>query len=390
MAMQRRESFLVFYVVALVAVIVAAGAVYLFWSSKQHRIDEEAIARAAQLEQGPSVVVATSSRGPAIRRITLVGEALPYKAATLYAKVGGYLSRIAVDKGDRVRARQFIAEIQSPELEDQYRAAVATLENRQRLEERVKDLAAKGFYSAQALEDAQTNTRVSRDQVSELRAMLAYRTLSAPFSGVVTARYADPGALVTNATSNQSSALPVVTVSDTSRLRVTIYAEQGVAPAVKPGTEVEIEDPADPLRRAKAKVTRTAGALDPKTRTLLTEVEFDNRKGEFIAGSFVNVSLLLPIRSYVEVPVAALVMRDKRSYVAAIGDDTRIRLTPIETAGTDGKFIQIASGLGEGVRVALNLPNNVPDGAKVNPASPPGAAAAAAAQQAKPAAPQPK
>src|SRR5581483_2522752 len=377
MAVQRRESFFVSYVVAVVVVIVAAAAVYYFWSSKQHRIDEEAVARAAQLDQGPSVVVATTTRGPSVRRVMLVGEALPYKTATLYAKVSGYLNRIAVDKGDRVRAGQFIAEIQSPELEDQYRAAVATLENRQRLEERVKDLAAKGFYSAQALEDAQTNTRVSRDQVAELRTMLAYRTLSAPFSGVVTARYADPGALVTNATSNQSSALPVVTVSDTSRLRVTVYAEQGVAPMVKPGTEVEIDDPANPLRRAKAKVTRTAGALDPRTRTLLTEVEFDNSKGEFIAGSFVNVSLLLPIQSRVEVPVAALVMRDKKSYVAVVGDDTHIRLTPIETAGTDGKVIQIASGLGEGVRVALNLPNNVPDGAKVNPATAPGAAAPA-------------
>lgn len=386
MATQRRESFLIFYVAVFVFVAVAGAAVYYFWSAKQNHVAQEAQARAVQLEQGPTVVVATSGRGPSVRKVNLVGEALPYKTATLYAKVGGYLTRIAVDKGDLVKSGQFIAEVQSPESEAQLRGAVADLENKQRLLERARDLAAKGFYSPQALENAQTDVRVAQDRVAELRTMLGYRLLHAPFSGTVTARYVDPGALVTNATSNQSSAQPVVTVSDTSKLRVTMYVEQGDAPVVKPGTEVEIADPANPDRRAKAKVSRVTGGLDPKTRTLLTEVDFDNTKGEFLSGSFVNVSVLLPTRSYVEVPAPALVTRSGKTFLAVVGDDTHIKLTPIEVAGTDGKTIRVANGIGENVRVALNLPNNVPDGAKINPAPPPGTPSPQVTAPAQPAA----
>ena len=114
--------------------------------------------------------------------------------------------------------------------------------------------------------------------------MSRYRTLRAPFSGVVTQRYADPGALVQNAATNQVSALPVVTISDTSRLKVSVYVEQGEAPNVKPGLDAEIVDASNAERRGKGKVTRIAGELDPRTRTLLTEVDFDNSKGQFVAG----------------------------------------------------------------------------------------------------------
>ena len=118
-------------------------------------------------------------------------------------------------------------------------------------------------------------------------------------------------------------------------------------------------------------MARVAGELDPRTRTQLTEVDFDNSKGEFIPGSFVNVSLLIPAKSYVEVPAPALVMREGKRMVAVVGPDSHIKLTPINVAGTDGKVIRIESGLDENVRVALNLPNTVADGAKVTVAGAP-------------------
>src|SRR5690242_17919747 len=133
MAFERRESFFVFYVIAFVVVALAAGAVYAFWNGKQKRLDEEGKARAALVEQGPLVATALTARGPEYRKVSLLGEARPYKTATLYAKVSGYLSRIAVDAGDRVKTGQFIAEITSPELDAQYRGANAALENRRKL-----------------------------------------------------------------------------------------------------------------------------------------------------------------------------------------------------------------------------------------------------------------
>jgi RND family efflux transporter MFP subunit len=388
MASERRESFFVFYVIAFVFVAVAAGGVYWFYTGKQKRLEEEAKARAAQVDQGPLLATAISVRGPDYRKVSLLGEARPYKTATLYAKVSGYLSRIAVDAGDRVKAGQFIAEIHSPELDAQYRGATAALENRRKLAERTRDLAEKGFFSQQALDNAETDVRTQEDVAREIRTMQGYRTLVAPFAGVVTTRYADPGTLVTNAQSNQTAAQPVVTISDTSKLRVTVYVDQVDASYIKQGTKVEIADSSNPTVKAEAIVSRTSGELDPRTRTMATQVDFDNSKGTFISGAFVSVNLLIPSRSFIEVPSTALVNREGKSMVAVVTDDKHLKFTPIEMAGTDGKVLRVANGITEGVRVALNVPNTVSDGAKVNPA-PPAPAPGAPAAAPKPAAPAP-
>jgi len=370
-----QRSFFVFYVVAAVFVLGLCGGVYYVWQNKQHKEAEEARARAAQAEAGPAVAVATAVRGPSSRKINLVGEALPATTATLYAKVSGYLNRIAVDTGDRVKAGQFIAEIQSPEIDQQITTARVGLENKQRLLKRGRELAEQGFFSQQTLDNAETEVQVAQSQLDELRTMSGYRTLKAPFAGVVTARFADPGALVTNAASNQTSALPLVTISDVSRLKVTVYVEQSEAPNVKIGTEAEIVDAASPERRVKGRVARVSGELDPKTRTLLSEVDFDNGKGQFLPGSFVNVSLVIPSTSYVEVPVPALVVRDKKNLVATLTADNHIRLVPINVAGTDGKMVRIADGLDEGERVVLGLPNTLADGSRVTVLNAPAPAA---------------
>jgi len=370
MAHQRRESFFVFYVIAFVFVAIAGGAVYWFWNGKQKHLEEEGKARAAMVDQGPLLATAVSVRGPDYRKVSLLGEARPYKTATLYSKVSGYLARIAVDAGDHVKAGQFIAEITSPELDAQYRGANASLENRRKLAQRTKDLAEKGFFSQQALDNAETDVRTQEDVAKEIHAMQNYRVLVAPFAGMVTTRYVDQGALVTNATSNQTSAQPVVTISDTTKLRVTVYVDQVDAGFIKSGTKVEISDSSNPSIKAEATVSRTSGELDPRTRTMATQVDFDNSKGTFISGAFVAVSLLIPSKSFVEVPTAALINREGKSLLAAVTEDKRLKFMPIEVAGTDGKVIRIASGISEGVRVALNVPNTISDGAKVNPAPP--------------------
>jgi RND family efflux transporter MFP subunit len=373
-AMQRRrDSFVVFYIVAFVLVALASTAVWWFWQEKQTRLEQEGKARTAQLDAGPTVIIGQSVRGSAARKINLTGELRPYRATTLYSKVGGYLSKITVEVGDRVHPGQLIAEVQAPELESEYKSTVSEMENRERLAQRTRDLAAKGFFSQQALDNADTDARTARGRVDTLRSQLGYRSLYAPFAGVVTGRYVDPGALITNAANNQTSSQPVVTVADPSKLRVSVYVEQVDAHFIRPGLEAEIIDTANPALRIKAKVSRVAGELDSRTRTLLAEIDFDNRGGAFIPGSFVNVSLMVPQTSYIEVPAPALVVRERKNFVAVLEADSHIKLTPIEIAGTDGASVKIANGIGEGVRVVLSLPNTVPDGAKVNPVAAPGA-----------------
>lgn len=367
------KSFAIFYVLGLALLIAVAGAVWHFWKGKEVRQDEEAKVRATALAEGPKVAVTPAWQGSSVRRLTLVGEALPDKQATLYSKVSGYLARISVDVGDRVKAGQFIAEIQSPEIDQQINTLKAGIENKQKILQRTKDLASQGFFSKQSLDNAQTEVNVSQSQLSELRTVSRFRVLNAPFDGVVTRRFADPGALVQNAATNQTSALPIVTIADTRKLKVSVYVEQSEAPNVKPGQEAEIVDAANQTRKVKGKISRISGELDARTRTLLAEVDFDNSSGTFVAGSFVNVIVLIPATSYVEVPASALVSREKKSLVAIVGPDSQVRLQPVEVAGTDGKVLRIASGVAVGDKVALSLPAGVGDGARVSPsAAPPG------------------
>ena len=370
--MRGNRSFGVFYVIGIVLIALAAGAWWYFLKGREGKEAEEARTKAAQLAAGPNVTVAKSQRGPNFRRLTLVGEALPVKATTLYSKVGGYLTRINVDVGDKVSPGQVIAEIQSPELDAQMATITSSLDNKRQIARRTEDLAKQGFYSQQTLDNANTEVRVAESQINEIRTLATYRTIRAPFAGVVTGRFADPGALVTNAASNQTAALPLVTVADISRLKVTVYVEQADAPYVKPGLDVEVVDAAVPDRKVTAKVIRVSGELDARTRTLRTEVEFDNKDRTFVAGSFVNASLLIPTTSFIEVPAGALINRDKKTWVAMIDGESKAHLVPITMASTDGKVLRIAAGLDEGVTVVVSPPAGLADGAKVNPQQPPG------------------
>ena len=144
--MRRQGSFFAFYLFGAVFVAVGAGVVYYFWHAKQSDLATQLKEREAVAAAGPAVAVATSKQGPTVRKLTLLGEALPYKTATLYAKVSGYLTKISVDKGDHVKAGQFIAEITSPELDHQYDSAVADLDNKKRVAKRTRDLADKHFF----------------------------------------------------------------------------------------------------------------------------------------------------------------------------------------------------------------------------------------------------
>lgn len=383
------RSFAIFYVVGIALILGAGWAAWSFWKGREAREAAEAKLRAGQQTAGPGVVVAKSQRGPTVRRLVLVGEALPVKSVTLYSKVSGYLSRITVDVGDHVKAGQVIAEVQSPELDAQIATIAAGLDNKRQLARRTEELAAQGFFSQQALDNARTDVRVAEAQIAELRTLGAYRVLRAPFAGVVTARHADPGALVTNAASNQTAALPVVTISDTSRLKVTVYAEQADATAVHAGLDAEVIDAATPERKRTGKVARVSGELDARTRTLRTEVEFDNTDGGFVAGSFVNVALLMPATSYVEVPAGALVTRERKPMVATVDAGQTLRFVPVQVAGTDGKVVRIASGLDENIPVAINPPPGLAEGSHVVVLPPPGAPRpASGAGDAKPSTPQ--
>ena len=289
MQKDRKKAGLGVYALGLVAVLAAGGTVLYFM--RTHAI-QDASARSsieAEAALGPRVQVVNVRQGPKTRDIELLGDAKPYVPATLFSKVSGYMKSITVDKGDFVKAGQVLVEIDSAETESQYSSALADLENKRRLALRSRELMAKGATSQQVLEQAETNLKQAEENLKNFGALRSYQVLRAPFDGTITARYADPGALLQAATTNQTSALPVVTVSDTSKLRIGVYVEQRDVPAVHVGDVADVVDASNPDRRVTAKISRSAGSLDPRTRTLYIEIDVDNRDGFLVPGAFARV-----------------------------------------------------------------------------------------------------
>jgi RND family efflux transporter MFP subunit len=162
------------------------------------------------------------------------------------------------------------------------------------------------------------------------------------------------------------SALPIVTISDDSRLRVYCYVQQQDVPYINVGDLAEVIDASNPERRMEAKITRMTGELETRTRTMQIEINIDNAEGFLVAGSFANVAIHIPIKSLPQIPVSGLLVRGNESFVAMIEND-RLRYKPIRVASTDGNTVTVAEGLRPGDRIAINLPDEVADDSKVQP-----------------------
>jgi len=356
-----------FKAVAILMLIGAGSAVAALIVTQRSNVAAERDSLEEDASRGPRVEVTTAKPGPTIRQTRLFADVRPYAEVTLFGKVSGYIKALPVDKGDMVKKDQLIAEIASPETDAQFASATADLANKKVLAERNDRLFQIGAVSRETAEQSDTNYSVAQATVAQLETLRSYERLIAPFDGRVTARYADPGALVQNATNSQTSALPVVTISDTSHLRVDAYVQQQDAPFVHVGDNVEVEDAANPARKMSAKVSRTSGELDTKSRTLLVEIDLVNRGDFFVGGSFAYVTLHLNVPPAPQVPLNALVLRENRQFVAVADDKDVLHFRPVQVESTDGTNVRIANGIRPGEKVAVNVPDEVSDGSKIQP-----------------------
>ncbi|HXC25493.1 MAG TPA: efflux RND transporter periplasmic adaptor subunit [Gemmatimonadaceae bacterium] len=361
------------YLGAVILLLVAVVAVVALAVRRRTSADQDTSVRVHEVGRGPLVRVTTVKEAPAAEHLDLLGEADPYASVTLYAKVSGYLSSVRVDKGDHVEAGAVLATIESPETDRAYSAVKADYDNKALTASRVDKLLASKLVSPEEAGDARTQATIAHERLAGLSEEQAYEVLRAPFSGTVTARYADPGALMQNAATSQTNALPVVTVSQTNRLRVYVYLDQGDAAHVRRGTHATITLQERPDVHLAATVTRLSGVLDPKTRKMLAELDIDNRDGTIIPGSFVQVLLDLPVPARPQAPAEALIVREGKngaaghSSVAIVGDDNRVHFQDVTVVGNDGRTVIFGSGVIPGDRVALNLGNAVAAGTLIRP-----------------------
>ncbi|HEY6837465.1 MAG TPA: biotin/lipoyl-binding protein, partial [Geobacteraceae bacterium] len=228
------------YAVGCLILVVAGVLLFVLVAARRTEVERERQSLAATVKAGPRVPVIVATRSPGERTVVLTGETRPYAAVTLFAKVSGYLKEIRVDKGDRVKRGEVLAVIESAELDSQYDAAVADARNKRVIAERYKGLLPSEAIARQDAENAEAAARVAEATAASLKTLKEYEVLRAPFDATVTARFADPGALVQNATTSQTATLPVVALSETDRLRAYVYLDQRNAAYVKVGDRAEV------------------------------------------------------------------------------------------------------------------------------------------------------
>lgn len=330
----------------------------------------------------PRVVIGAASAGPKQVELSLPANAQPFQKTPIYARATGFVKSLKVDLGDKVAAGDLLAELDIPESEQELLLAkakkdeaLANAELAKARAERLAKLAKEGVGSQQDLEDQQAKAnsaaaavKTTNADLHRLAVLQAYRRVSAPFAGVIVRRAVDVGALV-SAGSGPTATL-LFELQEVAFLRVQVDVPQSLAASVKIGTKATISPPNAPGKKIEGAVFRTAGALDPATRTLRVEVKIPG-DGPVLAGAFVQVTFKLDVDAPAPViPASALGIRKDGPFVVRVGADDTVTLVPI-TLGRDlGKQIEALTGVKPGDALVLSPPDWLATGAKIRRAEP--------------------
>jgi len=286
-------------------------------------------------------------RGDIVRYVTVPGTLKANQQATLYAKVGGYLAKISVDKGDPVTAGQMLAELEVPELladlaRTRAEANVAAAELT-----RLEAAAAKSpdLITPLALDAARGRVEIARANLSRSETLLSFARLTAPFAGIVTARYADVGSYIPAAAASSTPAsAALVTIADFQTIRVMVSMPELEATRVKVGQPVRVSLEGAPAA-IEAKVSRLAYALDDATKTMSVEADLPNPALALRPGMYATVKVGVEKHTDVLlIPVEALVM-EKTNAFAYLAADSKAKKTAIKIGFNDGARVEILSGL---------------------------------------------
>jgi len=385
--------------------VLAVFAAFLAGYLPHHRREAMLTAEAKSANEAlPSVTVVSVVQSPGKVSLVLPGSIQALTEAPVLARASGYIRKRYADIGDRVTAGQLLAEIEAPELDAQVKQAKSAAQQAQSALEQARanlqqgktnqelarvtaqrwsNLEKKGVVSRQENDTYQTQylaqsanvealekaVAAARDSVSGAQAnvgrlsdLQGYKSVRAPFAGVITLRNVDVGALIT-----ESNTL-LFRIAQTNVLRTYVNVPQADADAVRVGQTARITFPDVPGRQFTGTVTRTANALDPATRTLLTEVQVANGTGSLLPGMYAQVDLTTPRRDPpLVIPGDTLVVRPDGPQVATITAGHVIHFQRIELGRDYGDRIEVNSGLQAGQQIVVNPGDTVREGVKVNP-----------------------
>jgi RND family efflux transporter MFP subunit len=365
---------------ALIALIVAVG--LGIWGEVSRVLARSSLAKETAESAMPTVATVTAERSTLGEDLVLPGAVQAYIEAPIYARTSGYLKAWQTDIGTPVTKGQLLAEIETPEVDQQLsqaRADLATARANETLSNST-NLRWQGLLSTESVskQDAEEKSgdaaakkaaaESAAANVARLHELESFKRVVAPFSGVITARNTDIGALIN---AGQSTGTELFRIADTRRLRIYVGVPESFAAVTRPGLEAELRFAERPNGRFIAKTVRTSNALDPILRTLQVELELDNAKGEIFPGAYAEVHFKIPASAEtLRLPANTVLFRAAGLQVATLDTDHRVRLKSIVQGRDFGNTIEVLSGLEPNEVVVLNPPDSITNGQQVRIATP--------------------
>lgn len=328
-----------------------------------------ALATMVVAAEPPKILAISPTRGSITRYVTLPGTIRANQQAVLYAKVPGYLKSLDVDKGDTVQAGQPLGEIEVPELASDLAKFEAEVKVADIDFERVSNAAKKApdLVTPQSLSEAEGKRKVARARLEQTTTLMKYSRIAAPFAGVITQRFVDPGAFIPVPTSGAAQTAAIVTIADFHTIRVQVAVPELEASLVDKGEPVKFSVEGLPGKTFEAKVSRISYALDEATRTMLIEADAPNADLTLRPGMYTTAKIGVETKpDALLVPVAALVMEKTNAFLFLVADG-KAKKTAVKLGFNDGARVEIASGATEQDRVLLGGKMTLTDGQPVNP-----------------------
>ncbi len=382
---------------AVAGVIAGAGAIVLVAAGIVERDRSSAkLQDWTEAQAVPTVAIVALNAEPGVASLNLPGRLEANLRAPIYARVSGYVKDWKVDIGDAVKAGQTLAEIEAPDLDQQLlqaRADLTSAEASAKLSEvtlsRGRTLLTSAAVSQQEVDqraadlaNKQAAVHSGEANVERLEVLAGYKTIAAPFDGIVTERNTDVGALIS---AGSSAGLAMFVISDVHKLRVSINVPETYAPEIRIGDKATVTSPAYPRRVFPAVVEASSRAVDVASGATHMQLMVDNADGALMPGGSANVHVdLVGGAGSFRIPVSALIFDQAGLRVATVGADDRVALKTVTIARDLGGEIEIGSGLEADDRVIVAPPDGIAEGDQVRVAEPNQKPVAAVAGSAKP------
>ncbi len=366
------------YALILLVIAVALG----IWGVVSRVLARSALGKETAEAAVITVVTVRPEASTAGEELVLPGAVSAFIEAPIYARTSGYLKSWSTDIGSRVTKGQALAEIETPEVDQQRSQAeadLATARANQTLADstnvRWQGLLATQSVSKQDADEKSGDAAAKKAaadsaaaNLARLRQLEAFKHVVAPFSGVITARNTDVGALIN---AGQSAGTELFRIADTHKLRVYVQVPEAYASATVPGLTAQLRFAEQANRDFPAKIVRNSNALDPVLRTLQVELELDNAKGEIFPGAYAEVHFKLPASAEtLRLPANTVLFRAAGLQVATVDSEEHIKLKNIVQGRDFGNTIEILSGLAPNESVVINPPDSLTDGVPVHVVAP--------------------